>query len=68
MRNFVRNWLLKSIWSESVKDQARDFYLAMRRSTQGMKYVLPPLEKDKDSENKDSIINLLASIIFTVTA
>ena len=60
--SFVKKWL-KEAGDAASDEQARAFYDAIRTSTNGQKYELPSMDKEKHAMAK-----LLATIIFTVTA
>jgi len=62
VRDFVRSWLEEAGEEAATDKQAADFYKAMKESTKGQKYELPELS------SQDAMVNLLTSIIFTVTA
>jgi len=61
VRNFVSEWLERA--GDAASDsQARAFYREIKDSTKGQKYTLPKFSNDY------AMLNLLSSIIFTVTA
>jgi hypothetical protein len=60
VRGFVRDWLEKS--GDAVMDKyATEFYQGCKIATKGQKYELPDM-------SYDSMVNLLSSVIFAVTA
>jgi hypothetical protein len=61
VRKFVKDWFDKS-GDAANDDQAKAFYSGMQASTKGQSYELPDIDED------DAMVNLLSSIIFTVTA
>jgi len=62
VRSFVREWL--SMAGDAATDKhAKAFYDVMKKSSNGQKHTLPPLDS-----SPDAMTNLLSTIIFTVTA
>ena len=61
IRGFVRNWLEKA-GDAATDKQATSFYEGMKESSKGQKYELPQMI------SQDAMLNLLSSVIFTVTA
>ena len=60
VKSFVRSWL-ETAGEAATDGQAMNFYEGMKKSTKGQKYELP------DLSSQDAMVNLLTSIIFTVT-
>ncbi|CAJ1955964.1 unnamed protein product [Cylindrotheca closterium] len=61
VRKFVKDWLKKS--GDAATDaQATAFYNGVKASTKGQAYELPEMSQE------NAMVNLLSSIIFTVTA
>lgn len=61
VRSFVREWL-EQAGAAATDQYAKAFYSAIRKTTLGMKYVLPVMG------GVDDMVNLLSQIIFQVTA
>lgn len=61
VRGFVRDWI-DHAGDEATNHYARAFYHGCKDATKGQKYELPP------DMTHDSMVNLLSSIIFAVTA
>lgn len=59
-RTMVREWLTEA-GDEAEDKYALDFYEAMQKATEGQRYVLPDY-------NKENMIDLISTIVFTVTA
>mmetsp|Transcript_8167 Transcript_8167/g.11666 ORF Transcript_8167/g.11666 Transcript_8167/m.11666 type:complete len:181 (-) Transcript_8167:170-712(-) len=58
--DFVKEWLANS-GDASSDDQAKEFYNSMQAATKGQEYEIP-------AYTEENMINVLSSIIFTVTA
>lgn len=64
VKAFVGEWLDKA-GDAALDKQATAFYDAMRESSKGQKYIIPPLDDDSGIEK---MANLLSTVIFAVTA
>jgi len=60
VRSFVRDWLSKA-GNEVTDSFATNFYYAMKEASKGQAYTLPSMDEP------DAMVNLLSTIIFTVT-